>query len=210
MGMPSGYGTSSGGFGTSGGSSGAGGGGYSGGQTSGGYGSLPSSTWNERNNLSIGGTDPQANMRLAGENLPGAPFWLQRQMAGLYGAPMISSGGVQDYGRWNWQNQQLPGGPRPAPGSAQPQAPAGTATQQPGQGGLTAPRMPILTAPGQADPWLSTPQPYTGPASYAPVPQPGSQARSPSSGSVGDDSWWAAVRNAQQPGTNIPPWLQGR
>lgn len=170
----------------------------------GGYGSLPSSTWNNRQDLSIGGSDPNANMRYAGENLPGAPYWLQRQAAGYYGAPFISTNGISDYGRWNW------GSPMSSQGSPQvpPPTPSPTPTPTPApQPGSPAPTTGV--GPGGFGGTPTGPQPGS-PAQTVTYSVPGGQrAAGTLDGSRANRSaWWAAVANAAGgQGQDLPYWL---
>lgn len=171
-------------------------------QNAGGHGSLPPSTWGNRQDLSIGGSDPTANMRYANEGMPGAPYYQQRQLAGYYGAPHMSTNGVSDYGRWNWaspmQNQQPPQQP---PQQGSPQAPQQPTPQQPNNPAPTNPTNPYTPTPSPPGVHYSAPQ---GPNGFG-------RGSADGSGSVNArNNWWAAVANsAGGQGQDLPAWLTG-
>lgn len=188
---------------------------------------LPASAWGNRQDMSIGGSDPQANMRYAAEGMPNAPYYQQRQLAGYYGAPMMSTNGVQDYGRWNWA-KPMAAGQRPMPGQpqqpGQPPAPQPTQGQSPGTGAWNGqpntPGDPWVPGPGAtAPPQTGAYQPpsssgiiFPGQPGFIDYGAPGAPPMpgAPAAGGPGSPDWWGAVRNQQPAGSTIPSWLQGK
>jgi hypothetical protein len=103
--------------------------------------------------LSVGGPDPSYNMPMAARNAPGAPPWLQQQMAGYYAAPFMTANGTSDFPRWgqspmSYNPQYNPQQQPYYPPQGQPQQP-----QQPSN-----PYSPTQSAPNAPAPQPQYPQ----------------------------------------------------
>jgi hypothetical protein len=167
--------------------------------------------------LRAGSTNVNQNMQRTAQNLPGAPYWLQTQHAGYYGAPMSSN--PMEYGRWNWA-QGGAQGVAGQPGSTyqqpnmQPQQQPNAQPQAGGDFG-PSPGSPSPAGPawnGQAnapgDPWISgSGYGGTGGVAYAgsgrsdpAQPMKYAPDGSKDDGTIGTPSWWAAIKSAQGQG----------